>query len=239
VFYQPVVSLDHHRPVGLEALVRWRHPERGLVSPAEFIPVAEDSSLIVPIDLFVMKTAVRQLQAWRQAFGVPLSMSVNASRRHFARAEYLAEVREALELAGVPPQALHLEVTETLAMALSAQGQGLLRALDELGVKLYVDDFGTGYSSLSLLHTYPFTGLKLDRSFTSRVDQDSTTGEVVKAILAMAHALSLEVVAEGVETPDQAATLKALGCTSAQGYLFCTPMPAAQVTEWLRERLTR
>lgn len=239
VFYQPLVSLHDRQPMGFEALVRWRHPERGLVSPAEFIPVAEDSSLIVPIDLFVMRAAVAQLKAWRDAFQLPLSMSVNASRRHFARPEYIDEVQHALDVAGVPADALHLEVTESLTMALSPEGQSHLRELHQRGIKLYVDDFGTGYSSLSLLHTYPFKGIKLDRSFTSRLDHDTTTGEVVKAIVAMARALTLDVVAEGVETGHQAAELKSLGCANAQGYLFCKPMTAAHITEWLTKAVAR
>lgn len=236
VFYQPVISLGSQRPLGFEALVRWRHPERGLVAPADFIPVAEDSSLIVMLDLHVLKSAAAQLRAWRDEFKLDLSVAVNASRRHFSRTEYSGEVRQALDGAGLPAKALRLEVTESVTMDLPDIARAQLQQLHALGVQLYVDDFGVGYSSLSMLHTYPFTGIKLDRSFVSGLDGASSSTEIVRAILAIAQALRLEVVAEGVETQGQHDALVALGCTRGQGFRYGAPMPAGDAARWLRSK---
>lgn len=234
VFYQPVVTLETRQPVGFEALVRWRHPARGLISPADFIPVAEDSSLIVLLDLHVLKTAAAQLRAWREQLGLDLSVSVNASRRHFSRAEYADTVKLAVASAGLPPSAVRIEVTESVTMDLPEAAKEQLEALHRFGVRLYVDDFGVGYSSLSMLHTYPFSGLKLDRSFVSGLDGPGRTMEVVRAIFAIAQALKLEVVAEGVETEGQHHALFALGCTRAQGYRYGAPMPREEAEAWLK-----
>ena len=237
VFYQPVISLGSQRPLGFEALVRWRHPERGLVAPCDFIPVAEDSSLIVLLDLHVLRSASAQLRAWRDEFKVELTVAVNASRRHFSRAEYAGDVQQAIDGAGLPAKALRLEVTESVTMDLPETARAQLAALHALGVQLYVDDFGVGYSSLSMLHTYPFTGIKLDRSFVAGLDGATSSTEVVRAILAIAQALHLEVVAEGVETLGQHDALIALGCTRGQGFRYARPMPAAEATKWLGQRL--
>ncbi|PZR06666.1 MAG: diguanylate cyclase [Archangium gephyra] len=235
VFYQPVVAMDSGRPVGFEALVRWRHPERGLISPADFIPVAEDSSLIVLLDLHVLKTAALQLKAWRDSFGADLSISVNASRRHFSRSEYAASVQQAISHAGLPPTALRVEVTESVTMDLPESAKEQLEQLHRFGVRLFVDDFGVGYSSLSMLHTYPFSGLKLDRSFVSGLDGPGRTMEIVRAIFAIAQTLKLEVVAEGVETEAQHHALFALGCTRAQGYRYGKPMTREDAETWLQQ----
>ncbi len=236
VFYQPVIAMGSLQPLGFEALVRWRHPERGLVSPADFIPVAEDSSLIVLLDLHVLRTAAAQLKAWRDEFKRDLSISVNASRRHFSRAEYASDVQQALDGAGLPAAALRLEVTESVTMDLPNLARAQLQQLHALGVQLYVDDFGVGYSSLSMLHTYPFSGLKLDRSFVAGLDKASSSTEIVRAILAIAQALHLDVVAEGVETAGQHDALIALGCTRAQGFLYAKPMPVEEAARWLRSK---
>ncbi len=237
VFYQPVILLEGQRPLGFEALVRWRHPERGLVSPAEFIPVAEDSSLIVLLDLWVLRTATAQLKAWRDEFRLELTVAVNASRRHFSRAEFSTDVQQAIEVAGLPSKALRLEVTESVTMDLPAAARAQLTLLHELGVQLYVDDFGVGYSSLSMLHTYPFTGIKLDRSFVSALDAPGSSTEVVRAILAIAQALRLDVVAEGVETAAQHEALVGLGCTRGQGFRYAKPMPVSDATKWISSKL--
>ncbi|MDP1826257.1 MAG: EAL domain-containing protein [Archangium sp.] len=237
VFYQPVISLGSQRPLGFEALVRWRHPERGLVAPCDFIPVAEDSSLIVLLDLHVLKSAATQLRAWRDEFKVDLSVAVNASRRHFSRAEYSGDVAQAIEVAGLPAKALRLEVTESVTMDLPETARAQLAALHALGVQLYVDDFGVGYSSLSMLHTYPFTGIKLDRSFVAGLDGATSSTEVVRAILAIAQALKLEVVAEGVETLGQHDALISLGCTRGQGFRYARPMAASDAAKWLSSKL--
>ena len=236
VFYQPVISLGSERPLGFEALVRWRHPERGLIAPADFIPVAEDSSLIVMLDLHVLKSAAAQLRAWRDQFKLDLSVAVNASRRHFSRAEYSADVKQALDGAGLPAKALRLEVTESVTMDLPELARQQLQQLHGLGVQLYVDDFGVGYSSLSMLHTYPFTGIKLDRSFVSTLDGESSSTEIVRAIFAIAQALRLEVVAEGVETIAQHDKLLALGCTRGQGFRYSPPLPAPEAGRWLSSK---
>ena len=237
VYYQPVICLGSQRPLGFEALVRWRHPERGLVAPGDFIPVAEDSSLIVLLDLHVLRSAAAQLKIWRDEFKLDLSVAVNASRRHFSRSEYSSEVQQAIEVAGLPARALRLEVTESVTMDLPEVARAQLKQLDALGVQLYVDDFGVGYSSLSMLHTYPFRGLKLDRSFVSGLDGVSSSTEIVRAILAIAQALHLEVVAEGVETLGQHDALIALGCTRGQGFRYGRPMPASEASKWLSSKL--
>lgn len=236
VFYQPVIELSSLRPLGFEALVRWRHPERGLVSPAEFIPVAEDSSLIIYLDLFVLRSAIAQLKTWREQFQADLSVSVNASRRHFSRNEYANDVQQAIEVAGLPPQTLRLEVTESITMDFPETARTQLQQIHELGVQLFVDDFGVGYSSLSMLQSYPFSGIKLDRSFVSGLDAKVPSTEVVRAILGVAQALRLNVVAEGVETLGQHEALLGLGCSRAQGYRYAKPMPALDATAWLRAR---
>jgi EAL domain-containing protein (putative c-di-GMP-specific phosphodiesterase class I) len=168
---------------------------------------------------------------------VELSVAVNASRRHFTRDEYASDVQQAIEVIGLPAGALRLEVTESVTMDLPDTARSQLQKLHALGVQLYVDDFGVGYSSLSMLHTYPFTGIKLDRSFVSGLDAASPSTEVVRAILAIAQALHLEVVAEGVETLGQHDALVGLGCTRGQGYRYARPMPAADATHWLSSRL--
>ncbi len=233
VFYQPVISLDTGRPSGFEALVRWRHPERGLISPADFIPVAEDSSLIVMVDLHVLHRAAAQLAGWRARFGLDLTISVNASRRHFSRAEYATSVHQAIAQAQLAPSALRVEVTESVTMDMPQAARAQLQQLAAQGIQLYVDDFGMGYSSLSMLHTYPFSGLKLDRSFVIGLDTPGSSTEVVRAIFAIASALKLDVVAEGVETAAQQDALKALGCNRAQGYLYSPPMPVEKAEAWL------
>jgi diguanylate cyclase (GGDEF)-like protein/PAS domain S-box-containing protein len=235
VHYQPVVELGSGKPLGFEALVRWRSPERGLVSPAEFIPVAEDSSLIVLLDLHVLRVAAAQLATWRARFG-DLSVSVNASRRHFSRPSYVGDVHQALDAAGLPPSALRLEVTESIALDSPGVLHAQLGRLHELGVRLYVDDFGIGYSSLSMLHTLPFAGIKLDRSFISTLDAPAPSTELVRAMLAMAQALRLDVVAEGIETDGQHQRLLELGCARGQGYRFARPMTAEAATAWLEAR---
>jgi diguanylate cyclase (GGDEF)-like protein/PAS domain S-box-containing protein len=234
VFYQPIVDLVSRRPKGFEALVRWRHPTRGLVSPAEFISVAEESNLITEVDAFILEQATNQLKVWQTQSGLPLTMSTNTSRRNFASPDFVARVKQAIASAEIAPHSLQLEVTESLTMDSSAQVKAQLNALSQSGVQIYVDDFGIGYSSLSMLHTYPFTGIKLDRSFVSALGERAASSQIVKAVLAMAEALKLDVVAEGVETDAQANALLALKCPHAQGYLFSKPMSVESASEWLQ-----
>ncbi len=238
VFYQPIVDLNSRRPKGFEALVRWRHPTRGLVSPAEFIPVAEESHLITEVDAFILKQATSQLKAWQTQSKLSLTMSINTSRRNFARLDFVERVKQAIASAQIAPQCLQLEVTESLTMDSSAQVKAQLNALSQSGIQIYVDDFGIGYSSLSMLHTYPFTGIKLDRSFVSALGERPASSQIVKAVLAMAEALKLDVVAEGVETDAQASALASLSCPHAQGYLFSKPMSVESASEWLQNQIS-
>lgn len=233
-FYQPVLCTADGRLLGFEALVRWRHATKGMIAPDNFVPIAEDSSLIVSLDQFVLRQACAQLELWRQQFPeLDLTMSVNASRRQFALATCADTLASILKDAKVPPDRLRLEVTESVSMDASPVVAAQLERVSELGVHLLVDDFGVGYSSLALLHRYPFRGLKIDRSFISRLDTSAQALEVVRAILAMGSALNLTVTAEGVETEPQLGVLRKLGCHNAQGYLFSKPVPAETATAYI------
>ena len=236
-WYQPVFTVADERLVGFEALVRWRHPQKGLVAPDAFVPVAEDSALVVALDRFVLRRACLQLQAWVREFpGLELSMSVNASRRQFGIATCADALQAVLEETGVPPQKLRLEVTESISMESNPIVQAQLQRISALGVQLVVDDFGVGYSSLALFQKYPFRGLKIDRSFVSRLDASKEAAEVVRAILAMGNALGLSVTAEGVENDAQHRALAELGCHFAQGYRMSRPLPPDDATLWLRRQ---
>jgi len=225
VFYQPIVGLADGRVRGFEALVRWEHPERGLVPPAEFIPIAEDTDLILPIGEWVLGEAAEQLRAWRDRYpDHPLAMGVNLSVRQF-RPALVDEVRAVLERSGVDPEWLKLEVTESVVMGDANDAISVLNELKELGVKLQVDDFGTGYSSLSYLHRLPIDILKIDRSFIMAMPQGSKHTSIVRAIIALAATLGLETTAEGIDDPEQAERLREMGCTHGQGYLWSPPLP--------------
>ncbi|WP_420127686.1 putative bifunctional diguanylate cyclase/phosphodiesterase [Longimicrobium sp.] len=235
VFYQPIVGLDDGRVRGFEALVRWVHPERGLVSPADFIPVAEETGLIVPIGEWVLEQAAHQLARWhaRDPMDPPLAMGINLSMRQFARPGLVEHVRGVLERSGVQPAALKLEVTESMVMGDADEAIALLHALKALGVQLQVDDFGTGYSALSYLHRIPLDVLKIDRSFIVAMAGGSKHVAIVRAIIAMAEALGLETTGEGVDDPAQAEQLRQMGCTYGQGYLWGRPMEAAEAERLL------
>jgi diguanylate cyclase (GGDEF)-like protein/PAS domain S-box-containing protein len=231
LYYQPVVALRNRAVVGVEALIRWRHRDRGLVSPAEFIPVAEQNGLIEPIGRWVLHTACRQAAAWHAAHpdSRPVEMAVNLSAMQLASPGLTATVQEALAVSGLAPELLCLEITET-AMLDDPESTGhALRALGALGVRLALDDFGTGYSSLSYLPHLPLDTLKIDRSFVDGLGAETHDTAIAEAIIAMARALSLGVIGEGVETERQATELVRLGCERAQGYHFARPMPAGDV----------
>jgi len=227
VFYQPVVELDTGRTRGWEALVRWDHPERGVVTPDEFIGAAEDTGLIVPLGRWVLGEACRQLRQWQDEEGAsePLFVCVNLSARQFLDPRLAAEVEEAVLQAGLPPGSLKLELTESTVMRDAQAAAAVLRRLRALGIQIYLDDFGTGYSSLSHLHQLPLDGLKIDRSFV----RGSVDAPVVQTILALAHGLGVGVVAEGIEEPAQLAALRALGCRLGQGFLFSRPVEPGSV----------
>jgi diguanylate cyclase (GGDEF)-like protein/PAS domain S-box-containing protein len=231
VHYQPIVELPSHDIVGFEALVRWRHATRGLVLPGEFIPLAEATGLIVPLGKLVTETACHQLRAWRDAgIGRPdLTISVNASARQVIEPGFGAEVRDILLETGLEPSALELEITESLTMRETATGDGALRQLHDLGVRLAIDDFGTGFSALEYFKRFAVHGLKIDRSFVAGLGASREDTAIVTATLSFASALGLVVTAEGVEMPHQLERLEALGCHRAQGYLFSPAVPASAV----------
>jgi diguanylate cyclase (GGDEF)-like protein/PAS domain S-box-containing protein len=235
--YQPVVSLRTGEITGLEALVRWQHPERGLLDPAEFVSIAEDSGLIEPIGRWVQERAGRQILQWHQQRpdARPFDVSVNLSARQVAHRDLPATVAEILARTGLDPVHLRLEITESVLVEESATAIASLEALNELGVRLVLDDFGTGYSSLAYLNRFPFHALKIDRSFVDALGIEQERTAIVEAIIGMARALSLEVIAEGVESEIQLAELSRLGCDYAQGHLFHAAMPAAEVTRLLAE----
>ncbi len=231
--YQPVVNLTTGRVVGLEALVRWERPGHGLVPPGDFIAVAEETGLIVPIGAWVIDEACRQAGMWQRDFGqADLSMHVNLSSRQLMEPEVIDTVRTALETHGLDPTSLTLEITESIFLDDAPHALALLRELKDLGVRLALDDFGTGYSSLTYLHSYPIDEIKIDRSFVQLLSRD-TNGTIVAAIMQLSRALGLDVVAEGIEEPEQAATLLRLGCERGQGFLYSRPVSAEMMSALL------
>jgi EAL domain-containing protein (putative c-di-GMP-specific phosphodiesterase class I) len=230
--YQPVVEVGASTPVGVEALVRWCHPHQGLVPANRFIPVAEESGLIIPIGAWVLHEACQQLQHWqgRKEPGSRGSIEVNLSARQVADARIVATVEDVLSRTGLPPEHLTLEITESALMDDAGSALEVLRALKQTGVQLAIDDFGTGYSSLSYLLQFPVDILKVDRSFVERLGQSRESEAIVSSVIGLAHALGLRVVAEGVETVRQLDVLRSLRCDLAQGFLFSEPLPASEIT---------
>jgi EAL domain-containing protein (putative c-di-GMP-specific phosphodiesterase class I) len=233
--YQPVVELDRGRIIGVEALVRWQHPERGLLGPDAFIPLAEETGLINELGRQVLVEACAQVRSWqrRQPAASDLSVSVNVAPRQLQTDEFIDDVRNALSESGLAPSSLILEITETGMMHDTEMTIERLRALRRTGVRLAVDDFGTGYSSLRYLQRFPVEILKIDRSFVASIDMDSDEVSLAPAILSLARTLRLRPVAEGVETSFQADALLALGCGLAQGFYFSRPVDAAILGELL------
>jgi EAL domain-containing protein (putative c-di-GMP-specific phosphodiesterase class I) len=225
-FYQPIVDIKSGTCAGAEALVRWQHPERGLVAPDSFIDLAEESGLIVPLGRWVLEAACRQLMEWRAAGQVSESfkIAVNLSPPQLAQPDLVQQVADALERTGAPAERIFLEITESVLMAeTSVDAMVALRAL---GVRLSIDDFGTGYSSLGYLRRFPVDTVKVDRSFVDGLGTESEDSAIVAAVVSLGHALGLTVVAEGVETERQLAELRALGCDRAQGFWFAPPQSA-------------
>jgi diguanylate cyclase (GGDEF)-like protein/PAS domain S-box-containing protein len=224
--YQPIVSLTDFRVSGFEALVRWQHPDRGLVSPIDFIPVAEEGGQILQIGQWVLRQACIDMRGWQERFPAdpPLFVTVNLSAKQFAQPDLIERVKESLEISNLDPNCLKLEITESVVMDDIEKGTAMLFQLRALGVRLSIDDFGTGYSSLSYLHRFPIDTLKIDRSFVTRIVNDKENIEIVRTILMLAENLGMDVVAEGVETQEQMALLRQLSCQSGQGYFFSKPM---------------
>ncbi|MBM3395743.1 MAG: bifunctional diguanylate cyclase/phosphodiesterase [Betaproteobacteria bacterium] len=226
--YQPKVDVVTGATHGVEALVRWRHPDLGMVPPNQFIPIAEQTGLIIPIGDWVLGEACRQAREWMQQGLAPMTVSVNIASPHF-RADLVASVMRALDTSGLDPSLLELEVTESMLMQNMEATLATLDRLKEMGLKLSLDDFGTGYSSLSYLKRFPLDTLKVDRSFIEDLPEDDEDAAITQAIIAMAHSLHLSVVAEGVETVEQLAFLQGHHCDLVQGFLFSKPVPPDQI----------
>ena len=235
--YQPIVRLDSGAVVGFEALIRWQHPQRGLVAPAEFIPIAEETGWIVPIGKWVLEEACAQLSRWQAEIRTdePLSMSVNLSSKQFSQFDLIESIESIIAQSGIAPGSLKLEITESAIMEDAQIVTNRLLQLRNLGVKLGLDDFGTGYSSLSYLHRFPLDTLKIDRSFVARLLEDGENREIVRTIVTLGKNLGMDVVAEGVEEAQQLSDLRDLNCQQGQGYFFARPLPAEEAIRIVRE----
>lgn len=232
--YQPIISLDNNHLVGFEALIRWQHPERGAISPVEFIPIAEDTGLILDIGEWLLKEACQQLQTWRQQFAsVPqinsLKMSINLASQQLQEPEFIQKLDQILLETGLEGSSLRLEITESVLIEPEGTIQNTLRQIKNRNIKLSIDDFGTGYSSLSYLRRFPIDNLKIDRSFIQQMNFDSENFEIVRLIITLAKTLGMKTISEGVETALQLNQLKGLGCEFAQGYLFSIPLAPKEI----------
>jgi diguanylate cyclase (GGDEF)-like protein len=229
--YQPIVGLRDGSIVALEALLRWRHPEYGLTSPTSFIPVAEESQLIIPVGRWVIEEACDKVAGWQamRPDAAPVRIAVNLSGRQIGDPQLLPTVSSAIEASGIDPASLSIELTESVLFEESGVSERVMRSLRGVGVRLMLDDFGSGFSSLGYLKRFPLDGIKLDRSFIENVADGLTDAQIVRAVVEMARALGLEIVAEGVETADQLAAVRSLGCHQAQGFYFMPPLPAEEV----------
>jgi EAL domain-containing protein (putative c-di-GMP-specific phosphodiesterase class I)/CRP-like cAMP-binding protein len=237
LYYQPIISLDGGAVAGFEALIRWIHPERGFVNPGDFIAVAEETALMVPIGRWVLQQACEDLKTFNElaleSGSPPIFVSVNVSGRQFASGNFLGDLRESLADTGVDPKNVKLEITESLLMNYT-HALDWIREAREQGVRIALDDFGTGYSSLSYLLHFPIDTLKVDRAFVQHMHEDTRSASLVAAIVNMAHTLSFDVVAEGIEEAEQSVALADMGCEYAQGYRYARPLPIADAREFLR-----
>lgn len=238
-FYQPIISLDLMRLSGFEVLIRWNHPQRGLIPPGEFIPISEENGIIVPITFWILREACRQMVEWHnlEPSNKSLTISVNLSGKHFSYNNLVDEIGKIIAETRIPPACLKLEITESAVMENAEQTIAMLKQLKGLGVQLSIDDFGTGYSSLSYLHRFPIDTLKVDRSFVGMMEDGSENGEIVRTVIALAKTLGMDVVAEGIETIHQLHQLQILGCEYGQGYLFSRPVPRAEAEKILEDKM--
>jgi diguanylate cyclase (GGDEF)-like protein/PAS domain S-box-containing protein len=234
LMYQPQIDANTGYLVGVEALIRWNSPDLGLISPVQFIPIAEETGLIVPIGAWVMKTACQQAQAWRTELGRDLAVAVNLSARQFRRADVLATVQTTLTETGLPPHLLELEITEGMLMADPQGTATVLHGLRKMGIRLAIDDFGTGYSSLAYLKTFPLDRLKIDRAFVLGLPDDVSDCAIARAVIALGHNLNMEILAEGVETQQQNDFLREAGCQVIQGYFYSKPISASTLLEQIK-----
>jgi predicted signal transduction protein with EAL and GGDEF domain len=235
LFYQPIVQLDDDGLAGFEALIRWRHPERGLISPMEFIPIAEETGLIVPIGEWVLRQACRTAASWPSH----LKIAVNLSVCQFRHAGLLAAVVSVLDQTGLRPERLEIEITESVFLADAEQSLPLLRALKELGIRIAIDDFGTGYSSFSYLRAFAFDKIKLDRSFVSGIETDAGNLAIVRAVVGIGSGFNATTLAEGIETEEQLQKLRDEGFSEVQGFLLGKPMPQVEAEALIYGRSSR
>ena len=239
VHFQPIISLQDGNIAWFEALVRWQHPQRGLLFPDSFVPLAEDTGLIISIDHFVLREACRQIRVWLDRFpdDSRVSVSVNLSANQFNDSSLPSFIQGVLDEEGVDGQRLRIEITESMVMGSVDSARETIQRLREIGVHVHMDDFGTGYSSLSVLHSFAFNKIKIDRSFVQRMGgEGSDSPDLILAIIAMAHSLNLQVVGEGIETAEQLATLREMGCDFGQGYFFARPGASTSIDELMAAR---
>jgi diguanylate cyclase (GGDEF)-like protein len=230
IAYQPIVSLDTFNVQGFEALLRWKHPRYGMISPDRFIPMAEETGLIVPIGEWVLRTACAQAKQWQEQYSraEPITMSVNISSKQLDREDLVSLIQEVLRETKLDPGTLKLEITESAVVHNVAAASETLKQIRMLGASVSMDDFGTGYSSLSMLHQFPISTLKIDGSFVSRMTGENENTEIIRTILSLAQNFRMDVVAEGVETLDQVTKLRSFGCEAGQGYFFSRPLPVEE-----------
>ena len=239
VFYQPLVCLATGQIAGFEALVRWQHPVKGLISPADFIPIAEDTGTIATLGNWVLKTAIKQLKLWQQDFAPQLSqakMAVNISGKQLLQLDLVHQIEKMLQETELHPKYLKLEITESVLMENFELAMLILTQLNQLGIELAIDDFGTGYSSLGRLQNLPIDTLKIDRCFVIEMDRSTEKLAIVRAIASLAHSLKLSIIVEGIETTTQLAILKDLNCHHGQGYYFAKPLSAESIITLLTNR---
>jgi EAL domain-containing protein (putative c-di-GMP-specific phosphodiesterase class I) len=233
VHYQPFYSLTEERIVGAEALVRWRHPTHGLISPMRFIPMAEETGLILPLGRYVLDKACQQVRSIRERLSVDVPISINLSPRQFQDSGLLSQVSAALHATGLPPELLIFEITESMVMDDISGAREVMKNLNRLGARMAIDDFGTGHSSLAYLKQFPVDEVKVDRIFVQGVAESPVDSAIVRAVIDLANAMGISSVAEGVETKDQVAELRNLGCEVGQGFYFSQPLRAAEFDELL------